>query len=291
MWENLRFLQVLWEVWESPKTFPCFKGGISTKLVLRVIVENVLGILSAMSPSRAILTTCNAKSVRSHQSWPSAADLVLNDELSKFRCRCEGNLIDVRKVSPLHFNTDLPAPGQLDDRAVHPFLRGGRHLCCPPKPSERVVSEIVLMGFRHLLASGWISSFAITSPMGGQFSFFEEDLHAELTFKFSVFKETFVLLPGPLAAEEDNRSLPAGKIVEQGVLINPSAILRSFMASRLLKASLWSMDSIPFIGNSVSPAGWHVPAGAEAFEKKPPSGVDYPSHFSGSIQHSCRNKP
>jgi hypothetical protein len=147
------------------------------------------------------------------------------------------------------------------------------------------------MGFRHLLASGWISSFAIPSPMRGHFSFFEEDLPANLTFKFGVFEEMFVLLPGLQAVQKESPSLPEGKIVGERLLINPSAIPRSFMASRLLKVCSWSMDSIPFIGNSVFPAGWHVQAGAEAFEKKPPSGVDYPIHFSGLIQHFCRSKP
>jgi hypothetical protein len=127
--------------------------------------------------------------------------------------------------------------------------------------------------------------------MRDRFSFFESDLPANLSFKFGIFEEMFVLFPGLQAVQKESPSLPEGKLVGEGLLINPSAIQRSFMASRLLKVCSWSMDSIPFIGNSVFPAGWHVPAGAEAFEKKPPSGVDCPSHFSGSIQHFCRSKP
>jgi hypothetical protein len=96
-----------------------------------------------------------------------------------------------------------------------------------------------------------------------------------LKFKLGLLEETFeamILLPNPLTIHEDAEAFIKGKIMERGLLqlfFKPLGHSEELHGIEFIKGLFIEHGfGIPFIGNTLFPADWHVQAGGKGFEKK-----------------------
>jgi hypothetical protein len=96
-----------------------------------------------------------------------------------------------------------------------------------------------------------------------------------LKLELGLLEETFkaiILLPGPLAIHEDAEAFIEGEILEGGLLylfFKPLGHPEELHGIEFIEGLFIEHGfGIPFIGNILSPADWHVQAGVKGFEKK-----------------------